>query len=119
MLKFVSYAEPRNGNAKNHNTETHNDNKKEFSCGAIVYKKEGGKILFLIVHSKRNNEWGFPKGHIEKGESEKETAKREIFEETGIKEIEFIDDFRYEEIYNISKDKKEKREKKTKNKVRQ
>ncbi|MDR0822550.1 MAG: NUDIX domain-containing protein [Endomicrobium sp.] len=76
---------------------------KEFSCGAIVYKEEGGEILFLIVHSKRNNEWGFPKGHREKGESEKQTAKREIFEETGIKDIEFIDGFRYEEVYPIKR----------------
>lgn len=35
-----------------------------------------------------------PKGHVESGESEEETAKREIFEETGISELEFVPSFR-------------------------
>ncbi|MDR2772756.1 MAG: NUDIX domain-containing protein [Elusimicrobiota bacterium] len=74
---------------------------RNFSCGAVLYKVESEKILFLLVFSKRNLHWGFPKGHIEKGETEIETAKREVFEETGISEIEFDEVFRYEEIYEI------------------
>jgi 8-oxo-dGTP pyrophosphatase MutT (NUDIX family) len=74
---------------------------KEFSCGAVIYKMKNDNPLFLLVNSKRNGIWGFPKGHIENGESEKETARREIFEETGIKNIEFIKNFRQEDVYNI------------------
>jgi 8-oxo-dGTP pyrophosphatase MutT (NUDIX family) len=74
---------------------------KEFSCGAVIYKIKNDNPLFLFVSSKRNRIWGFPKGHIENGESETETARREIFEETGIKNIEFIENFRQEDVYII------------------
>ena len=51
------------------------------SCGYVVYKLENNKILYLVLQS-LNGEWGFPKGHVEKDESEIETANRELFEET-------------------------------------
>ena len=38
--------------------------------------------------------WGFPKGHIEKGETIEDTARREIEEETGISDIDFIEGFK-------------------------
>ncbi|MDR1122754.1 MAG: NUDIX domain-containing protein [Endomicrobium sp.] len=75
---------------------------KEISCGAVVYKMTQGNVpIFLLVNSKRSDRWGFPKGHIEDGESEIETAKREIFEETGIKSVKFVENFRQEDIYLI------------------
>ncbi|OEG70906.1 hypothetical protein ATZ36_00480 [Candidatus Endomicrobiellum trichonymphae] len=74
---------------------------KEFSCGAVIYKMKNDNPLFLLVNSKRSGIWGFPKGHIENGESEIETARREILEETGIKNIEFIKNFRQEDVYII------------------
>lgn len=74
---------------------------KETSVGAFIYKKENGKILFLLIYSKRNNEWGFPKGHIEPDETELETAKREIAEETGITNLSFVENFRCVDIYKI------------------
>ena len=52
--------------------------KQETSSGAVVYKKENNEYFFLLVYSVKNKEWSFPKGHIEKGETELETAKREI-----------------------------------------
>lgn len=75
----------------------------EISSGAVLYKKENNKIKFLLVYSKRNSEWGFPKGHIEKGETEIEAAKREIFEETGIKlnNDDFDKTFRFSDTYKI------------------
>jgi 8-oxo-dGTP pyrophosphatase MutT (NUDIX family) len=75
---------------------------KEFSCGAVIYKMKNDNPLFLLVNSKRSGTWGFPKGHIENGESEIETARREILEETGIKNIEFIKVFRQKDVYMIA-----------------
>ena len=54
------------------------------SCGAIVYRKLGPEVEFIAVKSKANGHWGFPKGQMEKDENEEETAKREVFEETGL-----------------------------------
>ena len=69
----------------------------EKSCGAVVFKREDDKILYLIVLNKKGTSignWGFPKGHMEPGETESETATREIFEETGL-HVNFIDGFRH------------------------
>jgi|SRR3989338_2942044 len=66
---------------------------KEFSAGAVVFKRVGGDILFLVVYSNRNKIWGFPKGHLEKGETEKESAVREIKEEAGLEDLKFIEGF--------------------------
>jgi len=65
------------------------------SCGGIIFKKEKDKILFLIIRHRESGggHWDFPKGHMEKGESEKETARREILEEVGLK-VRFIDGFK-------------------------
>ena len=47
------------------------------------------------VNSLRGKEyWDLPKGHIKKGEKEIETVRREVEEETGLKDIEFVDDFK-------------------------
>ncbi len=56
---------------------------REKSCGAVVYTKENDIYKFLII-KQTNDVWGFPKGHVEKGETEEETAKREIREETNL-----------------------------------
>ncbi len=74
----------------------------EKSCGAVVFRETANSIHYLIILNKKGNyigHWGFPKGHMEEGESEFETAKREILEETGL-EVEFIDGFR--EVVNYS-----------------
>ena len=77
---------------------------KEFSAGAVIFKKEKNDVLFLVVYSRRNNIWGFPKGHIEQAETEKEAAAREIKEEAGLENLHFIDGFREEIVYDtISK----------------
>jgi bis(5'-nucleosidyl)-tetraphosphatase len=57
----------------------------EKSCGAVVYNTLGSSLEFLIIKHKNGEHWGFPKGHVEQGESEEETAIREVYEETGIK----------------------------------
>jgi bis(5'-nucleosidyl)-tetraphosphatase len=65
----------------------------EHSAGAIIFRREEGKKLYLLLHY-RSGHWEFPKGHIEKGEEETEAAKRETEEETGIRDIIFIKGFR-------------------------
>lgn len=66
------------------------------SAGAVIFRREKKKTLFLILCYKRNKKiwWDFPRGQIEKGENEIETAKREIAEETGIKDLNFLDGFK-------------------------
>lgn len=51
-------------------------------CGVILYNIDNDK--YLLVHGKKSEKWGFPKGHMEIGENEIMTAQRELFEETGI-----------------------------------
>lgn len=51
-------------------------------CGIILYNMDTQK--YLLVHGKKSMKWGFPKGHMEPGETEEETAHREFYEETGI-----------------------------------
>ena len=72
----------------------------ESSCGAIVYRIINGETRFLLIKNKRSANWGFPKGHIERGENEKETAYREVLEEAGIR-IRFLPDFRFRSEYSI------------------
>ena len=74
----------------------------EKSCGAIVYTKDGGCIKYLIICSKEGI-YGFPKGHMEEGETEVETALREISEETGLA-VRFIDGFRAEDSHAFVRD---------------
>ncbi|MDG5816846.1 NUDIX domain-containing protein [Chitinispirillales bacterium ANBcel5] len=55
-------------------------------AGAITYKVENEQIKVLLVRAKKNpHHWLFPKGHIEKGETEKQAAHRELLEEAGIR----------------------------------
>lgn len=75
------------------------------SCGAIVYRRENGKTEFLCLYQKRSKTWSFPKGHAEAGETEKETAIREVFEETGFKIIP-AGGFREEITYPVKKGEK-------------
>jgi 8-oxo-dGTP pyrophosphatase MutT (NUDIX family) len=65
----------------------------EKSCGAVIFRRHSGNVEYLLIKNKKGNNWGFPKGHMEVHESEHETAKREVKEETGLN-IELLDGFR-------------------------
>ena len=56
----------------------------EKSCGAIVYRRYHGNIEILLIKHVNSGHWSFPKGHVEGDETELETARREIKEETGL-----------------------------------
>lgn len=75
----------------------------EKSCGVIVYRIQLEKIEFLAVKSKANGHWGFPKGHMENHESEEQTAKREVFEETGLS-VDLLRGFRAKTQYMLDDD---------------
>ena len=64
----------------------------ETSAGIVLFRKEGSKILFLLLHYPSGH-WDFVKGKIEKGESTHDTAIREAKEETGITDITFLENF--------------------------
>ena len=67
----------------------------EKSCGAVILYKEKGadEASILLVNNQKGRFWSFPKGHVELWENEKETAVREIKEETDL-DVEILDNFR-------------------------
>ena len=73
--------------------------KQETACGAIVYTRIDNEIYYVIIESTEGIH-GFPKGHMEKDETEEETALREIYEEVHL-QPEIIGDFRISEEYDI------------------
>ncbi len=71
----------------------------EKSCGVVLFNSNNVLLLQYAAGQKEGNwnltgHWDFPKGHVDKGETEIETATRELEEETGIKDIVFLDKFR-------------------------
>ena len=71
----------------------------EKSCGFVVYKKIDNINYYLLIKS-LNGDVGFPKGHMELGETEIETAIRELKEETNV-EVNVINGFRYQIEYKL------------------
>jgi 8-oxo-dGTP pyrophosphatase MutT (NUDIX family) len=65
----------------------------EYSTGAVIFKKENNKILFLLLHYVSGH-WDFVKGKTEKGESDLATLKREALEEAGIDDLKVVADFK-------------------------
>lgn len=64
----------------------------EKSVGAVIYRKQDGEIKFLLLHYKSGH-WDFPKGHVESAETDEETLRREVREETGIRQLEILPGF--------------------------
>lgn len=84
----------------------------EKSCGAVVLRNKKNsdgtksKYVLMIRHSSGGHR-SFPKGHVEKGESERQTAEREVFEETSVR-IHICEKFRHPVYYrprpNVNKE---------------
>ena len=66
----------------------------ENSAGAILFSlnENSHRTEYLLLHHALGH-WDFPKGNIESGEDDIDTARREIYEETGISDIEFVKGF--------------------------
>jgi len=69
----------------------------EKSCGAVVFTTIGGQRLYVLAQA-LGGHYGFPKGHMEPGETEEQTALREIWEEVGIRPL-LYPEFREEIVY--------------------
>lgn len=77
------------------------------SCGIILYRIVDDAVQFLVSRDKKSGRISLIKGGIEFGESEKETAVREVLEKTGIC-AEISDDFRSEYVFGTSEHTREK-----------
>lgn len=73
---------------------------REPTAGGIVFRRnQAGEVEILLIQDSKDR-WTIPKGHIEEGEKASETARREITEEVGLKEMKIMDwlgkiNFRY------------------------
>lgn len=69
------------------------------TAGGIVLGDHG-----TIAMVRRKDAWLFPKGHVDEGETDEEAARREIAEEIGISDLEYIDDLGTYERFRIRED---------------
>ena len=75
----------------------------EISAGAVLHIiDENFEIKYLILNYSYGH-WDFPKGNIESGETETETIKREVMEETAINDLKLIEGFRQQISYKYRK----------------
>lgn len=74
----------------------------EYSCGAVVFTRANGVPHYLLIRQRDQGEGchGFPKGHMEPGETEEQTALREIFEEVGLR-VKLLPGFRAVTEYDL------------------
>lgn len=63
--------------------------RRERSAGGVVYRIADGHPLFLLIRDSYGN-WGFPKGHLERGERSETAALREVMEETGLRALRLV-----------------------------
>ena len=73
--------------------------KMEKSCGGVVFTRRDDEILYVIIRH-RTGHCGFPKGHMEPGETEQQTALREIREEVGL-QCTLMEGFRQQDQYHL------------------
>ena len=72
--------------------------REERSAGVVLVRETAdGPPLFLLLDYGKY--WDYAKGHVEKGEDDLATARRELLEETGIREVSFVGGFRREMVY--------------------
>ncbi len=81
----------------------------EKSCGALVLRQdeEDGKFYILMIRHRPGGHRSFPKGHMERGETEKMTAIREVYEETAVQiriHLDFRETVRYHPLPGVSKE---------------
>lgn len=75
----------------------------ERSAGAIIFRESSAGKRYLLLNYPSGH-WDFVKGNIEKGEMLKETVIREIKEETGISDVNFVEGFEDKVEYHYQRD---------------
>lgn len=77
----------------------------ERSAGAVVYRQPPGQPREFLLLRYGAGHWGFPKGHVEDGETDPQAARREVTEETSIppEGQRFIEGFREDTIYTFQR----------------
>lgn len=80
---------------------------KETTSGGIVFRRNAktNKLEILLIQDAKNR-WTVPKGHVEEGEEPRQTAEREIREETGLQEMKVMNwlgkvNFRYRRTHTL------------------
>ena len=77
--------------------------KKTESAGGVVVNKKGE----VLVVNQNHTSWSLPKGHIDAGEDPLAAAKREIYEESGVRQLTLIKELGSYERHRIGLDKPE------------
>jgi bis(5'-nucleosidyl)-tetraphosphatase len=77
--------------------------KREYSFGIVPLKQLENVSHVLLIFHKGGRHWSFPKGRKDPGETDLETAKRELKEETGLDVDVLLSDVPYVETYNFYK----------------
>lgn len=72
--------------------------KRTESAGGVVLNRRGE----VLVVSQHGTSWSLPKGHIEAGEERLAAARREIYEEAGVTDLEFVRELGSYERFRIS-----------------
>lgn len=60
---------------------------RETTSGGIVFRRDAKGAVQILLMQDAKDRWTIPKGHVEPGEEPRDTAEREIREETGLKEM--------------------------------
>lgn len=74
---------------------------RESSFGVIPLKMQEGEWYVLLINHTKGGFWAFPKGHAEEGETPEQTAKRELYEETGLHVIRHLTERTFHEDYSF------------------
>jgi ADP-ribose pyrophosphatase YjhB (NUDIX family) len=79
---------------------------REPTAGGVIFRRGAKNEVEILLIQDAKNRWTIPKGHIEEGESAKDTAEREIREETGLQEMKVLNwlgkiNFRYRRMSSL------------------
>ena len=73
---------------------------KTYCAGGVVINPDFG----IVVVNQNYDSWSLPKGHVDPGETILEAAKREIYEESGVKQLDYIRELGCYERFKIGLD---------------
>ena len=72
------------------------------ACGFVLACTKGGIRRYLLLRAASHGNWGFPKGHMDPGETHLQTARRETEEEAGIAAVRVVDGFGVVDRYSVN-----------------